>query len=117
MTHEEGPLEPTAAFGRGPSWTVARWLLGVVGAGILVNTFVGIARGRLTYSVERYVGDAPVVLTGRGDIGLGALCSGVAAAVLLAFALAPRLFRRPAVAIVGFIALVAAMSGLDYLAR
>jgi hypothetical protein len=48
-------------------------------------------------------------------MALGALCAGVIGAVLLSFALAPSLCRRPIVVIVSAIAIVAAMVGLDYL--
>jgi hypothetical protein len=96
-------------------WVIVRCLLGVVGAVIVINTAAGLAQGRLTYSVERYVGDELVALTAPGDMALGALCSGVIGAVLLSFALAPSLYRRPIVVIVSAIAIVAAMVGLDYL--
>jgi len=96
-------------------WVVVRCLFGVVGVVIVINTAVGLARGRLTYSVERCVGDEPVALTTPGDMALGALCSGLIAAVLLSFAVAPSLHRRPIVVIVSAIAFVAAMVGLDYL--
>jgi hypothetical protein len=100
---------------RGAHWIVVRCLFGVVGVVIVINTAVGLVRGRLTYSLERYVGDELVALTAPRDLALGALCSGVIAAVLLSFALAPSLYRSPIVMIASAIAFVAAMVGLDHL--
>lgn len=96
---------------------LVRWLFGAVGTAIALNTVVGVARGRLTYSVERYVGTDPVALTSASDIALGAVYSAVMAALLLWFAVAPKTFRKPVVAIIGVAVLLAAFAGLDALSR
>jgi hypothetical protein len=105
---------PGNANGHSGHFMLARWIIGVVGAGILLNTMVGVIRERLTWSVE-WVGERTVVLTGGREIGLGAAYSGALAAVLISAALAPRWFRRPLVALVALLIVLGAMLGLDYL--
>ena len=92
-----------------------RWFCGLFAAGIVVNTVIGIARGRLTFTITRPADSFPVALTTPGAIALGALGWGIIAGVLLTVAAKPRYFRRPLVLVVGALALLAALAGLERL--
>lgn len=105
---EDDPGESTDSSA---NLVLARWIVGLIGAGILLITVVGFIRGRLAWSVE-WVGERTVVLTGAREIALGAAYWGALAAVLISAAVAPRPFRRPLVAVGALLIVLAAMLGL-----
>jgi hypothetical protein len=85
-----------AAHQRG-AHLLARWIMGVVGAGALVQSACGIGTGRLTYSVGEF-GDDTRVLTAPGELAQGIVCFAVMGALLCGYAMWPaRFHHRPLV--------------------
>ncbi len=98
-----------------PGLNALRWFFGIFGGFTAIYVLIGIARGRLTYSVTHVVGEDQVILTTPEEIALASLCFGAIAAMCLAFAFKPSLHKNRAFIIAGVIVFIAAMVGLEYL--
>jgi hypothetical protein len=98
-----------------PPLNFLRWFFGIFGGFTAVYVLVGIAKGRLTYSVRHVIGVDEVILTAPGEIALASICLGAIAAMCLAFTFKPSLHKNRAFIIASVIVFIAALIGLDYL--